>query len=260
MTLNVNGTAMKLVYVDGVLMERVSINGVQVYVEATAQNIMSFLWTNRASLILGSPGGGGCAWLGDSYTVGGPHNRYVGSDSISAGISNPAFTTLSATSTLVSWAAAAGANIYSVTSSPAVSSIISGPTRGAADSCLELCLINTPTPSITTASTAWTRQGDNIGSWAGMILIPGTWAVAVDQAGLTAGTVLAPGEMSIIIGPSQGDGPAHVPGSGISTSIAWTSWWYNSYGFQMNVNTTGGNLSQVTGLSGSYRYIKLYKP
>jgi len=226
--------------------------------EFVGSQITPFFWNNRASLIRGLGGNNAAVWLGDSYTVGGPAQRYVGTQGASWAFANSTLTQYSKTATMVSWAVGSSPTIYAQTSNP-LANVLYGPSNLGPAS-LHVSIIPNFVDLITSNYIAWSRSGGNSGSWAGCFILPGAWQVKVDKLGVTAGDILAPGEISIIFRPSAGDGPGHVPGSGISTSIAWTSWWYNSYGFQMNVNTTNANLFQGTSLDTGYRFVKFYKP
>lgn len=255
MTINLNGTIMNDVYLNGTRMEVVNINGTEVY--RAADSILSYAWDNRASLFRGMyPSGTAIGWPGDTRSINSPCVRYVSSITVSEAFSNSALEAYGSNCTVVIWAAGSSPALTSVTITSSVAgatvSQVYGPDN-TGDTSLSVYQVSASMPSITNISEQWSRTDSNTGSWPGFFILPGLWDLRTATAGVAAGTTMPRGEISVFFRPSVGDGAGYVPSTGISTDINWTSFWYNSYGVQINVNTTNGDLTYTSGLGSTYR-------
>lgn len=219
-----------------------------------------YVWTNRASLFRG-PNATSIVWLGDTFGQNNFYERYVSSSTATGTFSNSGLQSYGNNCTVVVWAAGSDPSLTSVTISNSLSAtaqLVYGP-NNAGDGSFSVYQVNAPMPAVTQISETWSRINDNTGSWPGFFILPGLWDIRLAQAGVATSTTMPRGEISVFFRPSVGDGLGYVPSTGISTDINWSSFWYNSYGVQINVNTTNGSLTYTSGLDTSYRCFFLEK-
>lgn len=222
-----------------------------------AYQILSYVWDSRVNLFRGMyPSGAVVAWPGDTRGINSSYQRDVSSATASETFENSGLQSYGSNCTVIVWAAGASPSLTSVditsSDSGATSSLAYGPDN-TGDGSLSVYHVTAPMPTITGITETWSRSNSNTGSWPGFFILPGLWNLRTYSVGVTAGTRMPRGEISVFFAASAGDASEYVPSTGISTDINWTSWWYNSYGVQINVNTTDGDLTYSSGLGSTYR-------
>lgn len=245
--------------------------------ESGATTILNHLWAQRGNYLRNyssTAGYPGDAQFTDSCgQTGGSHGW---------SFSNSGLESHSNRSTAVFFDVGDGANITSSGAGPSSSLVQTFREGGVA---VRLELVYSPAPNISTASMGFSASPGGYGAWGGVIIIPGSWALASAGAPLRSYHYASGGQYHysytlpadrvalVLCHRLAGDSvqPGNVPlppNASIGTRVRWMANCSSTFDMELVINTSGGNLGTswathngegLPYFPGDHRLLELYR-